>query len=218
MLCRLAIQCRAGHHVLNFCKVPLISSSFAHCYSAQPRTRHRQAHPANLRGSPASGKRLAIPGAASSGGERLDRRLLGSFRNGQTRPLLSAHAGGPQTSGRRTIEMGGAFTRHRAGFEPRGTGGAMKSFFRKLTWLARRPIREADLKEELQFHLEEAAESQLARGRSASDARLAARRDLGNLTRVQEEARAAWSWTLVEHLGQDIRYGLRTMAANKAFS
>jgi macrolide transport system ATP-binding/permease protein len=94
----------------------------------------------------------------------------------------------------------------------------MKSFFRKLTWLVRRPIREADLQEELQFHLEEEAESQIARGRSAADARLAARRELGNLTRVQEETRAAWSWTLVEHLRQDIRYTLRTMAANKAFS
>ena len=50
----------------------------------------------------------------------------------------------------------------------------MKSFFRKLTWLARRPIKEADLQEELQFHLEEEAESQIALGRSAADARLAA--------------------------------------------
>ena len=94
----------------------------------------------------------------------------------------------------------------------------MNSFFRKLTWLARRPIKEADLQEELQFHLEEEAESQIARGRSAAEARLAARRDLGNLTRVQEETRATWTWTLVEHLLQDISYALRTMAANKTFS
>jgi predicted permease len=94
----------------------------------------------------------------------------------------------------------------------------MKSFFRKLTWLVRRPIKEADLQEELQFHLEEETESQIARGRSAADARLAARRDLGNLTRVQEETRATWGWTLLEHLLQDMRYALRTMAANKAFS
>ena len=94
----------------------------------------------------------------------------------------------------------------------------MKSFFRKLTWLVRRPAKEADLQEELRFHLEEEAQSQIARGRSAADARLAARRDLGNLTRVREETRAAWSWTLVEHLLQDTRYAVRTMAANKTFS
>jgi len=94
----------------------------------------------------------------------------------------------------------------------------MKSFFRKLTWLVRRPAKEADLQEELRFHLEEEAQSQIARGRSAADARLAARRDLGNLTLVREETRAAWSWTLVEHLLQDTRYAVRTMAANKTFS
>jgi len=94
----------------------------------------------------------------------------------------------------------------------------MNSFFRKLTWLARRRSKETDLQEELQFHLEEEAESQIARGRSAAEARLAARRELGNLTRVEEETRAAWSWTPVEDLLQDVRYALRTMAANKTFS
>ncbi len=33
----------------------------------------------------------------------------------------------------------------------------MKSFFRKLRWLTHRPDREAELREELQFHLEEEA-------------------------------------------------------------
>ena len=35
---------------------------------------------------------------------------------------------------------------------------------------------------------------------------------------MQEDTRAAWTWTLLEQLVQDIRYGLRTMAANKTFS
>lgn len=33
-----------------------------------------------------------------------------------------------------------------------------------------------------------------------------------------EETRAAWSWTLVEHLGKDLRYGARTLARNPAFT
>ncbi len=94
----------------------------------------------------------------------------------------------------------------------------MKSLLRKLSWLVRRPAREADLQEELQFHLEEEAESQLALGRSPAGARLAARSDLGNLARVQEETRAVWGWTPIEHLFQDIRYALRTMSANKTFT
>jgi len=94
----------------------------------------------------------------------------------------------------------------------------MDSFIRKLAWLARRRDKEAELQEELQFHLDEEAEERGAGGLDAEQARLAARRDLGNLTRVQEDARAAWSWDLVEQLVQDIRYALRTMSANRTFS
>ena len=35
---------------------------------------------------------------------------------------------------------------------------------------------------------------------------------------VQENTRAAWGWTLVEQLGQDLRYAFRTMAANRLFT
>ena len=94
----------------------------------------------------------------------------------------------------------------------------MNSFFRKLHWLARRPGKEAELQEELQFHLDEEAEERAVTSLGAPQARLAARRDLGNLTRVQEDTRAVWSWTLVEQLLQDFRYALRTMAANRTFS
>ena len=38
----------------------------------------------------------------------------------------------------------------------------MNSFFRKLRWLTQRPDREAQLREELQFHLEEEAEQRQA--------------------------------------------------------
>jgi macrolide transport system ATP-binding/permease protein len=93
----------------------------------------------------------------------------------------------------------------------------MNSFFRKLSWLSQRRRKEAELHEELQFHLEEEAEEHQAEG-SAEDAKWAARRELGNVALVQENTRAAWGWTFWEQLLQDLRYGLRTMAANKAFS
>ena len=35
---------------------------------------------------------------------------------------------------------------------------------------------------------------------------------------MQEDTRAAWGWTIVEQLGQDVRYALRTMAANRLFT
>ncbi len=94
----------------------------------------------------------------------------------------------------------------------------MTSFFRKLRWLMRRPGKEAELREELQFHLEEEAGERQAEGLAAEEARRAALRELGNVALVQEDTRAMWTWTFGEQLVQDIRYGLRTIAANKTFS
>jgi predicted permease len=94
----------------------------------------------------------------------------------------------------------------------------MKSLLRKLGWWLRRRQRDADLQEELLFHLEEEAGEQQATGLSSRDARLAARRDLGNPALLHEETRNLWTWTLWEQFAQDARYSLRTMAANKVFS
>jgi macrolide transport system ATP-binding/permease protein len=85
----------------------------------------------------------------------------------------------------------------------------MIEFFRKLKWLTQRRRKEAELREELQFHLEEEAER---RGLPA------ARRELGNITQLREDTRSAWGWTLVEQFGQDLGYAFRTMGANKLFS
>jgi hypothetical protein len=60
----------------------------------------------------------------------------------------------------------------------------MRTFLRKLGWLTQRERREADLRAALEFHLAEEAESREAEGTSLIDARFAARRELGNLTRV----------------------------------
>jgi predicted permease len=94
----------------------------------------------------------------------------------------------------------------------------MTPLFRKVTWWLQRRRKEEELREELEFHLAEEAAERQAGGLSEDEAEWAARRDLGNVTRLQEDARTLWSWVLVEQLAQDIRYGLRTMAANKTFS
>jgi macrolide transport system ATP-binding/permease protein len=94
----------------------------------------------------------------------------------------------------------------------------MTPFFLKLRSLMQRGRKEDDLRAELRFHLDEEAEERQAEGLTGAEARLAARRDIGNLTLVQEETRAVWTWTWLEQLAQDCRYGVRTMAANKTFS
>ena len=94
----------------------------------------------------------------------------------------------------------------------------MISFFRKLGWLARRRSKEDQLAAELQFHLEEEAEERQATGMGAEEARWAALRELGNPGMVREETRATWSWTPLEQLLQDLRYGARTIVRNPAFT
>ena len=94
----------------------------------------------------------------------------------------------------------------------------MTSLFRKFTWWLQRRRKEDDLREELQFHLAEEADERLADGMSNDEARWAARRDLGNVTLLQENTRTLWSWILLEQLAQDVRYGLRAMAKNRLFT
>ena len=52
----------------------------------------------------------------------------------------------------------------------------MNSFFRKLLWLTQRRDKQAELRKELEFHLEEEAEERHERGLQEDEARWAARR------------------------------------------
>ena len=94
----------------------------------------------------------------------------------------------------------------------------MNSFFRKLRWLTQRPKKEAELRKELQFHLEEETEQRQGDGLAEEEARWAARREFGNLALVEENTRAAWGWTRLEQLVRDAGYGLRQVRRNPAFS
>jgi predicted permease len=92
------------------------------------------------------------------------------------------------------------------------------TFLRKLSWWMQRRRREAEFREELEFHLDEEAEARRADGLPSEHARAAARRDLGNVTLLREETRTLWSWMLVEQFAQDIRFAVRTMRKNRMFT
>ncbi|HEY6971914.1 MAG TPA: ABC transporter permease, partial [Candidatus Angelobacter sp.] len=92
------------------------------------------------------------------------------------------------------------------------------SFIHKLSGLFRRKDKEAEIREELEFHLEEEAEERQSDGLAADEARWAAHRELGNVALLEENVRAVWIWTSWERLLQDLRYAVRMMIANKAFS
>ncbi len=86
----------------------------------------------------------------------------------------------------------------------------MRELWRKLRYRLHREEFENDLVEEMRHHL-----AMSAAQRGGSDA---ASRQFGNMTLLQEESRSMWTWTLWEQFLQDLRYGLRAMAANPLFT
>jgi macrolide transport system ATP-binding/permease protein len=94
----------------------------------------------------------------------------------------------------------------------------MMPFFRKLTWWWQRRRKEDQLREELEFHLTEEAAERQGEGLTAEQARWAARRDLGNMTLLKEDARTSWTWVPLEQFAQDLRYALRMMLTHRAFT
>lgn len=90
--------------------------------------------------------------------------------------------------------------------------------WRRLRFLLNRAKSECDLAEEMRLHLELRREDQIARGAAPPDAETDARRTFGNVTRLREEGRAVWVWSILETLVQDVRYALRTLRADPAFA
>jgi predicted permease len=75
-----------------------------------------------------------------------------------------------------------------------------------------------DLDQQIRDHIEMATQENMDRGMSPEEARHAALRKFGNVTRVKEDAREVWSLVWLEQLQQDIRLGLRQLRKNPGFA
>ena len=90
-----------------------------------------------------------------------------------------------------------------------------------LGWLFRRRRIEGDLDTEIRSHFEMAIAERIAAGEDPESARLAAINEFGNVLQAKEGARDVWRGGLVATLGdvwQDVRFGIRMLVKNPAFS
>jgi len=77
---------------------------------------------------------------------------------------------------------------------------------------------ELDLREELQFHLQNQIDEYIVGGMDAQEARHAALRSLGGVEQVKEECREARHMNLLENFVRDLRLGLRMLRRNPGFT
>jgi putative ABC transport system permease protein len=74
------------------------------------------------------------------------------------------------------------------------------------------------LDRELQFHLDRQIAENLAAGMAPTEARSAALRAFGNPALLRDQARATWSWNLLEQFVSDLRIGVRTLRRTPGFT
>src|SRR5690348_5869228 len=80
----------------------------------------------------------------------------------------------------------------------------------------RRMLQQLD--DEIREHIETETQDNIARGMPPEEARYAALRKFGNVTRVKEETREVWISVWLEQFWQDIRYGLSMLAKSPGFA
>jgi predicted permease len=87
----------------------------------------------------------------------------------------------------------------------------------RLSSLFRRNAMDAELDQELRFHIEHEVEKHTRAGMTTEEARRCARLTFGGLDQVKEDCREARGTGLLENFWQDVQYGLRVHGKSPSF-
>jgi hypothetical protein len=89
---------------------------------------------------------------------------------------------------------------------------------RRLVALFRRKQLYADLEEEMRLHIALRTQQQTEAGFDSDEAGHAAQRRFGHTLLLKELCRDEWRWRSLEVLLQDLRFGIRLLLRNRAFT
>jgi putative ABC transport system permease protein len=95
---------------------------------------------------------------------------------------------------------------------------SMVAFLRRLRGSVRSSAFEHGLDAELRHHLELQTEAHIRRGMDPAAARAAAEKEFGSVAQVKDECRDSWGMRALDALGQDLRFGIRTLARYPSYT
>jgi len=85
-----------------------------------------------------------------------------------------------------------------------------------MNWRSKRLLN--DLDDEIRQHIELATQENIDRGMTPEEARYAALRKFGNVTRVKEDTRGVWTFAWAEQFLHDVRFALRQLRKSLGFT
>jgi putative ABC transport system permease protein len=94
----------------------------------------------------------------------------------------------------------------------------MRSVLRRFAYLFQRRRFESDLAEEMAFHRVMKEHELMKNGDTATDIAPAVNRALGSVTLARERSRDVWAWSWAESLFDDLRFALRALRRDRAFT